>query len=464
MNLFSAFGKSISLPQGIFYWTGRAKKEAEINATIGSAYGPESEIVDGKPDKPVTFYLPSVHRWFGKLKSEETFPYAPVLGLPDLRAAWKEWILRKCADARQRIEPCLTLPAVTPGSTGALHIVAKMFVDRDEVVVSPDRMWENYENVVERNVGGRIETFPFFDGDHFNVKGMQRKLLDTLGGQSKALLILNFPNNPVGYLPKREAVGPIVQALVDVAEQTEKSLIVVLDDAYEGYVYDPEAIQRSIFPELCDAHRRILPIKIDGISKEFLFYGGRVGTMTFGLPSSLDVDRKALQGELDNKLGGVVRSTVSNCSMPVQSAIVKVLGGLDKALAERQRVVEVLARRARLLAAELAKLALPQLKPLPFNAGFFCFCDVEGIPAAKLADHLLTKYKTAVVPTESARINGIRIAFCSVPEKDIPRLVQNIAGAIRDLSCRGDPCDRHPAVGALTHIRGDHKDRPYNSG
>ncbi|HHH81419.1 MAG TPA: hypothetical protein ENL35_00350, partial [Chloroflexi bacterium] len=53
-NLFSSLGRSIELPQGIFYWTGRAKKEATINATIGSARGPESEIVEGAADDVVT--------------------------------------------------------------------------------------------------------------------------------------------------------------------------------------------------------------------------------------------------------------------------------------------------------------------------------------------------------------------------------------------------------------------------
>ena len=434
MNLLSSFGKAISLPQGIFHWTSRAKKEADINATIGCAFGPESEIVDGASDKPVTFYLPSLQRWFGKLKSEETFPYAPVLGLAGLRTAWRDWILRKSGDLRERVEPCLTLPAITPGVTGAIHIAAKLFVDRDEAVVSPDRLWENYENVVERNVGGRIEVFPFFDGDRFNVRGMHRKLLDTLSSQPKAVLMLNFPNNPVGYLPKKDVVAQLVAALVEVVEGTDKWLVVLVDDAYEGYSYDPEAAGRSIFADLCGAHRRILPIKLDGAAKEFLFYGGRMGALTFGLPPHLDVDRKLLQSEFDNKLGGIIRSTVSNCPLPTQSAILKALGRMDEVLAQRQRVVEVLARRAHRLQEEMAKVHLPQLRMLPFNAGFFCFCDIEGVSANKLADHLMTKYKTGVVPSEGGKINGIRVAFCSVPEKDIPRLVSNIASAIADLA------------------------------
>jgi len=434
-NLFSALGRSIELPQGIFYWTGRAKKEATINATIGSARGPESEIVEGAADDVVTFYLPSLGKFFAGLTSEEAFPYAPILGLPDLRTAWRDYVLHKLADKRETVEPCLSLPAVTPGITGGLHVAAKLFVDRDEVVVSPDRLWGNYRNIVERNVGGRIETFPFFDGDAFNVEGMRRKLLSTLADQAKAVLMLNFPNNPVGFSPPVEAVPAIIEALVAVVDETDKPLVVLVDDAYEGYVYDADALGRSIFADLCDAHRRILPVKLDGASKEFLFYGGRIGAMSFGLPSKLEVDRGALEKELDNKLSGIIRSTVSNCARPVQTALVKALADIETVEAERGRVIDVLGGRAHLLRDELAKAAIPQLTVLPFNAGFFCFCDLdESLDAEELADHLMTAYQTAVVPSRSGKINGIRIAFCSVPERDIPALAANVAAAVADLA------------------------------
>lgn len=433
-NLLSSLGRSIFLPQGIFYWTGRAKKEAEINATIGSACGPESDIVDGASDDVVTYYLPSLQASFGGMTSAETFPYAPILGLPELRKAWRDWILRKLEHDREKLDACMTMPVITPGITGGLHVAAKLFVDPDEVVVSPDRLWGNYRNIVEKNVGGRIETFPFFADGAFNVQGMKRKLLGTLASQSKALLMLNFPNNPVGYNPPESMVPAIVEALVDVVEQTSKSLVVLVDDAYEGYVYDDDALQCSMFGDLCDAHRGILPIKLDGTSKEFLFYGGRVGMFTIGLPSQLDVDREQLLSEIDNKLSGVIRSTVSNCARPVQSAILKALANPEVAAAERQKVVDILGRRAHLLRDELAKLDVPQLKPLPFNAGFFGFCDIEGISANAVADRLMTEYKTGVVPTESGAVNGIRLAFCSVPEAQIPTLAANVAAAVRDLA------------------------------
>lgn len=433
-NLFSTLGRSITLPQGIFYWLGRARKEAKINATIGSARGPEREIIPDGGDEPVTFYLPTVLECLRELPSDAVFPYAPITGLPQLRNAWREWVLRKADDARERVEPCLTRPVITPGITGALHVAAKLFVEPGEVVVSPDLLWGNYRNIIERNVGARIETFPFFHDREFNLTGMKRKLLDTLAAQPKVVLALNFPNNPAGYVPPKAAAPAIVGTLVEVAEEAARSIVVLCDDAYEGYVYDPEALGRSLFPDLCDAHPRILPVKLDGASKEFLFYGGRVGALSLGLSPRVAGEREQLQAELDNKLGGIIRSTVSNCPMPVQSALVKALGRLEEVLAERQRVIEVLARRAHRLRSELDAAAIPQLRPLPFNAGFFCFCTLEGVRANDFADHLMTRYATGVVPTESGKINGIRLAFCSTPEDRIPQLVENLARAAADLA------------------------------
>jgi hypothetical protein len=41
----SELGKRIYLPQGVFSWAGRAKKEAEIMGTLGSAFGYENHIL-----------------------------------------------------------------------------------------------------------------------------------------------------------------------------------------------------------------------------------------------------------------------------------------------------------------------------------------------------------------------------------------------------------------------------------
>ena len=47
LEFLSDYGKQIYNPTGIFYWTGRSKTEAKINATIGSALGHAKQIFDG---------------------------------------------------------------------------------------------------------------------------------------------------------------------------------------------------------------------------------------------------------------------------------------------------------------------------------------------------------------------------------------------------------------------------------
>ncbi|MHA2129248.1 MAG: hypothetical protein ACW99L_04675, partial [Promethearchaeota archaeon] len=59
-NALSEIGKRIFLPDGIFYWSGRAKKEAEIIGTIGSAFGFEKDFIDGGSSDWVPCYLKEI--------------------------------------------------------------------------------------------------------------------------------------------------------------------------------------------------------------------------------------------------------------------------------------------------------------------------------------------------------------------------------------------------------------------
>jgi len=43
-ELLSKRGKEVFMPQGVFHWVNRAKKEANIDATIGVGRGLKSEI------------------------------------------------------------------------------------------------------------------------------------------------------------------------------------------------------------------------------------------------------------------------------------------------------------------------------------------------------------------------------------------------------------------------------------
>ncbi len=432
-DCLSQTGKAAFLPPGIFHWAGRGKSEAEINATIGSAFGPVSEI-GVKGEGSTVFYLPTLAKEFANLPPSGLFSYAPILGSADFRSAWREWILEKLKPSGNGLDALMTTPAVAPGVTGALAIVTEMFLSPGEAIILPDRYWENYDNVIVSNVGARIVTYPFYGDDDFNVEALKEAVEESLSSQGKAVVLLNFPNNPTGFTPSVATARRIAAAVEEAAVEADKWAIVICDDAYEGFYYDGDCLQYSLFAELA-GRRRTLAVKLDGVSKEFLWYGARIGCITFAVPEPLAAKRDLIGKELEGKLSAFIRGSVSNCNHPVQSVIAAGLREkLGALLAERQRVIDVLKARWEVYNREMQKAEASVLRPLASNSGFFALVDLVSAKAEEVADVLVTKYKVAVVPNTSAGQNSLRIAFCGVSEKDIPRLVESVIAAAKEKS------------------------------
>lgn len=435
-RLLSSFGRRIYLPQGIFYWSGKAKKDADINATIGTARAKKSAIYGDNDDSAITCHLPSIKEHFPKMGSEDIFPYCPIPGHPGFREAWKKYILYKAGDQAEAINEHLTLPVASSGITGGLHIILKLFADENEPVISPEKRWENYDTILCMNIGARFHSFVFFKDGKFNTQGLMKALQEVWAERDKAIVILNFPNNPTGYMPSAEEMEEVREELLKAVDETGKTVILIFDDAYEGYVYDDQAMKRSPFYDFVNIDDRIFPIKIDGIAKELLWYGGRIGMITFGLPQAWlnEVPLAQLEKELENKVSGVTRSSDSNYNLVTQRIVAKALEDLPRMMAERQKTIEVLKERYRVWAAEAAKFDRKLLYADPSQAGFFAFVNVLGAHAEKVAETLLMKYKVGTVPDVNAEegINGIRVAFCSVEAADIPRLCECLVKAVKD--------------------------------
>lgn len=436
---FSDYGKSVFNPTGIFYWSGRAKAESKINATIGSARGRAKDVFENGDNSKITLCIPSIKESLPGLGTEEIFPYAPEVGTPAFREAWKEWLLTKAGAERSRIEKYIMQPMIVSGITGAISICVRMFVNPGSSIVVPDKRWENYDNIFFRNSNLEVEEFPQFVGQDFNLDGFLQAICNVWKKDDTATAILNFPNNPTGYCPPisaGEAIVKAVQYLVD--ENPAKRLMLLFDDAYEGYVYDKNASRYSLFYQLTP-RPNFLPVKMDGISKELLWYGARVGAITLMCPEEwfANADREVIFKQLQNKFQAVVRNTVSNSSMPAQSAAGKALANINQVLAERQRVIDVLGERYRLMKEHLAQIKTDILQPDPFQGGFFCFINLKegcGLNADDVCDHLLKEYKIGTVPIQQGGINGIRMAFCSVESEDIPELCAGLEKAVMDLA------------------------------
>ncbi len=443
---FSELGKRIFLPDGIFYWSGRAKKEAELIGTIGSAFGYEKDFIDGGSSEWVPCYLKDIKR-YTNLSIKEIVPYASIAGLPEIRETWKQWIIKKSeynerteSEKLSRLERFMTTPSITAGVTNGIFLCCSLFLNPGEYIICPNKRWGNYDNIIVKNIGAKIKSFEFFKDGKFNNESLKDAIDEVSNVQDKIIILLNLPNNPTGYIPTITEANEFINLLRE-SQTLEKPIVVLVDDAYEPYIFGDDVIDKSIFYNLHQLDENIIPIKLDGITKELLLYGGRIGFVTIGLkPSwvSNDEELEMLKNEIINKLEGINRSSISNCNHFYQAITQKIFeeNSMDEILETRNKVKTLLKKRYERINAELAKINNPNISVDPNSGGFFLFVNLnpQKIKASEFADHLLKRYKVGVIPIEKLNdnINGIRIAYCSIDIEKIPEFIKRIQLALQD--------------------------------
>ena len=416
-TMLSDLGKRLYWPKGILAQSAEAQQKANrYDATIGIARE------DGQP-----MFLPAVMKHFHDLTPAEALTYAPATGRPDLRKLWREGLLRKNPGLAGK--PFST-PIVTSGVTHALSLVGDLFIDKGEMVLLPDKFWENYELIFGARFQAQLATYPLFSaGGGFNVEAL-RQAVATRAGSWKTVLILNFPNNPTGYSITDAEADAIVGILREAADEG-RNFVVVTDDAYFGLVYDDGAARESLFTRLAGLHERILAVKVDGPTKEEFVWGLRTGMLTFGTKAFLS--EEALYGALEKKVAGAIRSSVSNCSHLSQSVLAKALA--DKATADQRAEKRgVLESRAKKVHEILANPEYAELwEPYPFNSGYFMCLRLKALDAEAYRGHLLKKYGVGVIADGD---RDIRVAFSAVDVDQLPDLFDLMAAAARDLGGR----------------------------
>ncbi len=446
-DAFSGLGKRILLPDGIFHWSGRAKKEADIIGTIGTAYGFEKDFIEGGSDGWVPLYLDTFKN-YTSLDISSVVPYASIGGLSELRTKWKEWILYKAGynneqetEKINRLQKFITEPLVTQGITNGLFMLGSLFLNEGEAIISPNKRWGNYDNIFSKNLSAEIRSFDFFKDKKFNLKGFEQTIIDVAGEQDKVVIVLNFPNNPTGYTPLRSERDAIVESLSELQQKIKKPIIIFVDDAYEPYVYDEDAMEHSLFYELMELEEDVIPIKLDGISKELLAYGGRVGFITIGLKPSwvkTDDELRQLKQEINNKLEGMNRSSISNTNHFYQAVTLKMFQevGFDRIVQKREKNRALLKERYEKINNELKAIENEHISVDPNSGGFFLFINLDSqkVKATEFADYLLKEHKVGVIPIQKPdiNINGIRIAYCSIDIGKITEMIERIKKAFND--------------------------------
>jgi len=406
-EFLSAEGRRMFFPYGGILGQGAEAKGTEINATIGMAFEE-----DGSP---------LVMDCFRKEINldKKAFLYAGSFGLPELRDIWKKMEVEK--------NPSLagvtfSNPVVTNALTHGLRITAELFADPEDTLVIPDLHWDNYELIFQESVGCRIAHFNTFKDGRFDAASMKSALMEY--GEKK-LLILNFPNNPTGYTATCEDAREIVAAVAEAA-RAGKKIVVILDDAYYGLVYEEGVHGESLFAEFAVLDENVLAVKLDGATKEEYVWGLRVGFISFAFKGASEAQLKALEA----KAAGNVRSAISNITSIGQHLAMGAFAD-PKHDGEKREKFEVLQARYREIRQILAKH--PEygeyFEVMPFNSGYFMCVRPKGVDAEAVRRRLIEGYSTGVI-----RLSGlIRLAFATVPKVKLAQLFQNVADAVKDL-------------------------------
>ena len=402
-ELLSDVGTRLYFPKGIIAQSAEAKKLGKTaNGTIGTT------VVEGQP-----IMLPSIKKYVPDLTSSELVGYAPTAGNPDLRAMWKESIIRKNPLLKDKK---FSLPVVVPGLTAGISYLADLFLDETKPLVAADPSWDNYVLIAEARRNAKFVQFKMFKDGKFNIEGL-KETMQKQAESGSVRILLNFPQNPSGYSPTSDEAKQLVSIVKEIAEKGAK-VMVWCDDAYFGLNYEDDIEKQSLFAYLCDLHENVLAAKIDGPTKEDFAWGFRTGFITFGCKGLSDAQYEALV----KKLMAAIRSSVSCAATPSQSLILKAAsdGKFEEEKAEFRKILE---RRYKLVREFVSTHESKFIKPLPFNSGYFMSFDTMNIDAEKLRQKLLTDRGIGTISIDA---KTLRVAFSSLDEEKINIVYQAI--------------------------------------
>ncbi len=415
LEMLSDLGKNLFFPKGILTQSAEAKEKAhKYNATIGIA-----------TEKGGPMYLQCFQDKLSGFEPKDIYPYAPPAGKPELRSLWREKMLSENPGLQDKN---FSNPIVTNALTHGLSIVGDLFVDDGDHLVLPEMLWGNYNLTFGVCNGAVVKKYKTFtDAGGFNTAAFKECLQATAAEKGKAIVLLNFPNNPSGYTPTVAEGDALVAAIKEVAEGG-CNIVAITDDAYFGLFYE-DSLKESLFGKLANLHERVLTIKLDGATKEEFVWGFRTGFITFAAGSK-DPQPEVLTA-LEKKTMGIIRAKISNCPHPSQTFVIEALQSPDF-LTQKQEKFEIMKGRALKTKAVLSsdKYAA-SWSYYPFNSGYFMCLKLKRVDAEQLRLHLLDKYGVGAI---SIGKTDLRIAFSCIAEEDIQELFDLVHQAEQDLA------------------------------
>jgi aromatic-amino-acid transaminase len=380
----------------------RTKKgESIINATLGAIMDDDGQLA----------VLSTVIDAIRGVPATVEAGYAPLAGPVAYHHAVIGDLLGKSPLAEHAIA------VATTGGTGALRHAVSCFLEPKQALLTTSRYWSPYKTIADEN-DRAVDTFEMFDGDgELDVAALSKKVDEHLETQGRVLLFINDPcQNPTGYTMHERQWRAVVDVLL--AASTRGPITLLVDVAYWLWGFgDPHAMLPWLEPLL----GKVGLAFAWSASKSFTQYGARVGALVF-----VDPDAGRRKRTLD-ALAYACRGTWSNCNAAGMAAITQVLTDPSlhaKVDAERRALQQLLNGRVKAFN-EIAKKTLRYPR---YDGGFFSTVFVPGktVAEAQRAAAAMREDGVYVVPIA----DSLRVALCSVAERDVPRLVKSLQKAV----------------------------------
>lgn len=376
----------------------KAAKKADssvINATVGMLKDENGNLYEFK----------SVVSAISALTEEEKFAYANSSGRPSFTKAVLYSLFGKYLGDIEK--ECYLDCLPTPGGSGGLNLAFTNYVDKDETVLLPNHMWENYLSYgIE--MGFTSGTYSLFNKEGlFDIDDLNKQVNELKKTQNKILILINDPcENPTGFCMEEKDYD----ALLDIARNNpDTNFIYLMDVAYfDFYNVNPNII-RSRYAKFKDMPNNAITLFVFSGSKSFGLYGLRIGALL-----CLSKDKEEV--ETFNRVNTFsCRAKWSSASTLGMSLIEKMV--LDDNYRESYEE-EVKYVCAMLEARSITFLKAAKevgLNTLPYMKGFF-ICVPSKEPEKLVID--LHQDGVYAIATHSA----IRIALCGINKSEASRL------------------------------------------
>ena len=321
--------------------------------------------------------------------------YTPSNGIPELREAVSELILKKY-DAQIKPENVL----ITPGGKPVIFISALLLGGEDKEIIYPDPGFPIYRSMI-RYSGAKAVPLQLSEKDNFEIN------LDTLKeliSDKTSLIIINNPNNPTGSYMNKQKICDLINLLNEFP-----NICILSDEIYSNIIFNNEKMPSLL--EFENIKNRL--IVLEGWSKTYCMTGWRLGWSVW--PENLI--------EYANKLCVNYNSCATSIS---QYAGLEAIKGSQS---EIFKIVSEFQKRKEYVYNQLNKLD----KISCFNPGgaFYAFPNISksGLSGSKFAEIALEEKGVALVPGSSFGDNAndfVRISFANS--------LENIKEAIDRLS------------------------------